>query len=53
MRALGLVSLACLGWDGLRGFLDLLLVSAGGEWYGLKEPLMVDLIGLRATLALR
>jgi hypothetical protein len=43
---LGLVSIAILGRDGLRGFLDLLLVSAGGEWYGLKEPFMVNLIGL-------
>lgn len=43
---LGLLSLAILGFDGIRGFLNLLLVSAGGEWYGLKEPLMVNLVGL-------
>lgn len=43
---LGLFSLGILGFDGIRGFLNLLLVSAGGEWYGLKEPLMVNLVGL-------
>jgi hypothetical protein len=43
---LGAVSLAILGVNGMRGFLELLLVSAGGEWYGLKEPLMVNLVGL-------
>jgi hypothetical protein len=44
--ALGLVSLASVGLAGLRGFLDLLLVSAGGAWYGMKEAEMVNLIGL-------
>lgn len=43
---LGALSLVVLGVDGMRGFLNLLLVSAGGEWYGLKEPLMVNLVGL-------
>jgi len=43
---LGILSLAILGVDGTRGFLNLLLVSAGGEWYGLKEPFMVNLVGL-------
>ena len=42
---LGVLSLATLGVDVVRGFLNLLLVSAGGEWYGLKEPLMVNLVG--------
>ena len=43
---LGGLSLAVLGVEGTRGFLNLLLVSASGEWYGLKEPAMVNLIGL-------
>jgi hypothetical protein len=43
---LGVLSLVILGVDGTRGFLNLLLVSVGGEWYGLKEPLMVNLVGL-------
>jgi hypothetical protein len=43
---LGGLSLAAVGVEGMRGFLNLLLVSAGGEWYGLKEPLMVNLVGL-------
>jgi hypothetical protein len=43
---LGAASLVILGVNGTRGFLDLLLVSVGGEWYGLKEPLMVNLVGL-------
>ena len=49
-----ILSLAAVGIDGMRGFLNLLLVSAGGDWYGLKEPLMVNLVGLlwRITPAL-
>ncbi|MGD0878951.1 MAG: glycosyltransferase family 87 protein [Anaerolineales bacterium] len=48
---LGGVSLAAVGVEGMRGFLNLLLVSAGGEWYGLKEPLMVNLVGLLWRIA--
>jgi hypothetical protein len=43
---LGVLGLAAVGVDGLRGFLNVLQVSAGGQWYGMKEPLMVDLVGL-------
>jgi Glycosyltransferase family 87 len=43
---LSVLSLAAVGIDGMRGFLNLLLLSAGGDWYGLKEPLMVNLVGL-------
>ena len=43
---MGGLSLAVLGVEGMRGFINLLLVSASGEWYGLKEPAMVNLIGL-------
>jgi hypothetical protein len=40
------VSLAAVGLDGVRGFINVLQVSAGGDWYGMKEPLMVNLVGL-------
>jgi hypothetical protein len=43
---LGLVSLVIMGFSGIRSFLDLLIVSASGAWYGLKEPLMINFIGL-------
>lgn len=48
---LGLFSLLLLGWAGARGFLDLLLVSAGGEFYGMQESAMVNLVGLLTRLA--
>ena len=48
---LGGISLAAVGEEGLRGFLNLLLVSASGEWYGLKEQLMVNLVGLLWRIA--
>ncbi|MBI4731705.1 MAG: DUF2029 domain-containing protein [Chloroflexi bacterium] len=48
---LGLFSLLLLGWAGARGFLDLLLVSAGGEFYGMHESAMVNLVGLLTRLA--
>lgn len=40
------LSLLLIGWDGARNYLDLVLISAAGEWYGLKEAAMVNLIGL-------
>jgi hypothetical protein len=43
---LGVVSLVAVGLDGLRGFLNVLQVSSGGDWYGMKEPVMVNLVGL-------
>jgi len=43
---LGILSLAAVGEDGIRGFLNVMVVSAGGEWYGMKEPVMVNLVGL-------
>jgi hypothetical protein len=49
--ALGLVSLLSVGFVGMRGFLDLLLVSASGGWYGLKEQVMVNLVGLLWRIA--
>jgi hypothetical protein len=43
--ALALLSRALIGEDGTRQFIDTLLLSAGGEWYGLKESAMFNLIG--------
>lgn len=48
--ALGLLSLLMVGWDGIRGFLDLLRVSAGGEFYGMHESAMINLVGLLTRL---
>jgi hypothetical protein len=45
------VSLAAVGLDGIRGFINALLVSAGGDWYGMKEPVMVNLVGLLWRIA--
>jgi hypothetical protein len=44
--ALGFVSLLLLGWEGVLAFLNLMLVSAGGEFYGMHESAMVNLVGL-------
>jgi len=44
-------SLAAVGLDGIRGFINALLVSAGGDWYGMKEPVMVNLVGLLWRIA--
>ncbi len=48
---LGLISLLVLGIDGMRSFVNILLATAGGNWYGMKESVMLNLIGLllRAT----
>ena len=43
---LGGISLLIVGLDGMRAFINLLLVSASGGWYGLNEPAMVNLVGL-------
>jgi len=43
---LAVFSLSILGLEGTREFIDILLISAGGEWYGLKENTMYNLIGL-------
>ncbi len=40
------LSFALIGFQGSQDFLDLLLVSAGGTWFGLHEFAMVDLVGL-------
>ncbi len=49
--ALALVSLTILGTEGSRAFIDVLRLSAGGRWYGLKEDAMYNLIGLLCRAA--
>jgi hypothetical protein len=43
---LAATSLLVLGVDGTRAYLQVLFATAGGDWYGMKEPQMVNLIGL-------
>jgi hypothetical protein len=43
---LALFSLAILGWQGAQEFVNVILVSAGGDWYGIKQNVMFNLIGL-------
>jgi hypothetical protein len=43
---LALFSLLILGRNGTKEFIDILMVSAGGEWFGMKENAMYNLIGL-------
>jgi hypothetical protein len=43
---LALFSFSILGIAGTRDFIDILVVSAGGEWYGMKQFAMFNLIGL-------
>lgn len=44
--ALAIFSILILGWDGTLQFLNLIRISAGGEWHGMKENAMYNLIGL-------
>jgi hypothetical protein len=43
---LALLSVLILGLEGTRRFIDILLISTSGEWYGMKEHAMFNLIGL-------
>lgn len=43
---LALFSAVILGLNGVREFIDILLLSTGGEWHGMKENAMYNLIGL-------
>jgi hypothetical protein len=43
---LALLSVLILGYDGTREFINILLLSVGGEWHGMKESAMFNLIGL-------
>jgi hypothetical protein len=44
--SLALVSILILGGNGARQFIEVLLVTAGGEWYGTHQQAMYNLIGL-------
>ena len=44
--SLAIMSFALLGLQGIKDFIGMLLISAGGEWYGMKENSMYNLIGL-------
>ncbi len=44
--ALGLVALLAVGVEGLKAYAGILLTAAGGEFYGMQEAAMVNLVGL-------
>jgi hypothetical protein len=46
MSVLGLISMVAVGREGCNSFLRIILISSGGDFYGLKEPVMVNFIGL-------
>jgi hypothetical protein len=43
---LSIISVCILGVDGMKSFIDILLITAGGKWYGMNQSAMVNLIGL-------
>ena len=43
---LAVLSIWIVGANGIRDYINILVVSAGGEWYGMKEYAMYNLIGL-------
>jgi hypothetical protein len=43
---LALVSFLTIGMEGTREFINIILISAGGEWYGMKQYAMYNMIGL-------
>jgi hypothetical protein len=43
---LALFSMIILGLNGIQGFINVLLITAGGDWYGIHQDAMVNLIGL-------
>jgi len=44
--ALAILSVSILGIQGTRGFIEILVLSAEGTWYGMKQNAMFNLIGL-------
>jgi hypothetical protein len=42
---LGITSLLMLGWGGTRAYLEMLRISAAGEFFGMHESAMVNLVG--------
>lgn len=49
---LGAYSLLLVGWQGAQDYLHILLISAGGEGYGMAEEAMLNLIGFLRRLPL-
>lgn len=47
---LGAYSLVLVGWQGAQDYLHVLLISAGGEGYGMAEEAMPNLIGFLRRL---
>jgi hypothetical protein len=44
--ALAVFSVLILGANGMKQFIDVLLLTAGGNWYGTHQEAMLNLIGL-------
>jgi len=44
--ALALISFLIIGMEGTGEFINVILISAGGEWYGMKQYAMYNLIGI-------
>lgn len=44
--ALAIFSVLLLGVDGTKEFINVLLITAGGNWYGTHQEAMLNLIGL-------
>lgn len=40
------LSMLIIGVDGMQRYMDILLISTGGEWHGMREEAMVNLLGL-------
>lgn len=43
---LAFISFAILGIQGTREFINIIFISAGGDWYGVKQDVMFNLLGL-------
>jgi hypothetical protein len=43
---LAALSVLIVGLDGARAYINILLISASGEWHGMKEQAMMNLIGI-------
>lgn len=45
-----IISSLLIGLGGMQNFIDILLISASGEWFGIKESEMVNLLGILIRL---
>lgn len=48
--SLVLLAVLIMGVDGMQRYINFLLISAGGEWHGMNEQKMVNLLGLALRL---